>query len=453
VTADTVLVPGFARGVYDYVSRCQPDAPLRLSVAAASGEAVSVDGAAARSGSFEADVPLAAGQGAVLRVTSGSRRAAYHVRCLPRGFPAWTAERHGPTQSQWYLITPRGPWMVLFDRNGTPVWWLHSRGDREPFNPTLLANGHVASFPLPAGAHFGTTPGLGFDERRLDGSVVRRIRTVGVPTDAHEIRELPNGHLLLDAYRPRAGVDLRPYGGFANSRVYDAEVQEVTRGGRLVWRWGSRGHIPLSDTGRWWANAFPAEPDRRTYDPLHINSIAPVGDAFLISCRHTDAVYKIDRASGDVVWKLGGTHTDRSLTILGDPNAEADFGGQHDVRVLADGSVTLYDNGSARGRPARALRFRIDEAQRTATMIGQLTDPLAGESSSQGSARRLDGGDWVISWANNDFVTEAAPSGAVVFRLAFPGRVTYRAFPVPYGRLSAARLRATMDRMHPRARP
>jgi hypothetical protein len=113
----------------------------------------------------------------------------------------------------------------------------------------------------------------------------------------------------------------------------------------------------------------------------------------VISCRHTDALYRIERKTGRVDWKLGGRHTSKSLELIGDPKyGSKSFGGQHDVRVLPDGTITVYDNGSRRERPPRLLRFRIDAGKRTATLIEQHTEPLVTRSDWQGGTRRLAGG-------------------------------------------------------------
>ena len=454
MSTDAGLTPRFRADVHDYAVRCAPDGPLRVSVAPASGESASVDGGPFRSKPFEADVPIHAGQATLVRSKSYGGRTGYHLRCLPPGFPRFEVERHGRPEAQWYLITPQGHWVVLFDARGTPVWWRYAGDGLEPVSPTLLQNDDLAWYPSP-GSHFGVLPQVGFEHHRLDGTLVRRVRTVGVPTDVHEFVELPDGHFLLEAYRPRRGADMRPYGGAANSKVYDAEVQEVTPAGHRVWRWNSRGHIALSETKRWWPDAIRIQKQlpesKRSYDPIHINSLAPDGDAVLISGRHTDAIYRIDRRSGRVVWKLGGTRTKRSLEIVGDRRYRSeDFGGQHDIRLLSDGTITLYDNGSGRKRRPRALRFRIDAKRRTATLVEDLSDRHSGRSNSQGSARRMAGGNWLVSWASAPYVTETTGTGHVVLRLTFPDGAAYRAAPVPFGRLSARRLRAAMDRMHPR---
>jgi hypothetical protein len=169
-----------------------------------------------------------------------------------------------------------------------------------------------------------------------------------------------------------------------------------------------------------------------------------------VSLRHTDAIYAIDKSSGNVLWKLGGRQTPPSLTIVNED--VPDFGGQHDVRALPDGTISLYDNGTARGRAPRALRFRVDENQRTATLIERLSDPDAVDSFCCGSARKLPRGNWVISWGGLDLVTETTTTGKRVFALHFPLLMSYRAFPVLPGRLSRGALRVGMDAMHPRRR-
>ena len=55
------------------------------------------------------------------------------------------------------------------------------------------------------------------------------------------------------------------------------------------------------------------------------------------------------------------------------------FGGQHDARVLSDGSVTIFDNGfhsdPVLRHPPRAVRYAIDRGAGTATLLEQINDP------------------------------------------------------------------------------
>jgi hypothetical protein len=433
-TAKPALIPKFRRSVVDYVSRCRLGHPLRIKL----GKRVKTH-------------RLREGQ--AIRVRSHART--YHVRCLPRDFPRWKAERHGTPQAQWFLVTPtlgkHGSTVVaLFDRNGVPVWWM--KRPRKPHDAKLLPDGNFAWSTFTNGQY--ASHSVPYEEHRLDGRLVRRIAAVGVPTDGHDLELLPNGHYLVVSYVPRGGVDLSAYGGPPHATVVDNEIQEVTRSGRRVWRWRSSDHLALSESEPFMKyivhGPVRTADGRKAYDIVHLNSVEPDGDSLIISTRQTDAVYKISRATGEVEWKLGGTAIPQSLAVIGDPDPSLVISGQHDARLLADGTLTLHDNRTLSARKPRAMRFGIDESAGTATVLDQLTDPGAAYSTCCGSARKLPRGDWVASWGSSGLVTELTPAGERVYALRFGGRSgadSYRAFPVMPGRLSLRALRRGMDRM------
>jgi Arylsulfotransferase (ASST) len=434
-TTKPPLIPKFRRSVSDYVSRCRLGHSLHVKV-----------------GKHVKTHRLRAGQG--VRVRTGGRT--YHVRCIPRDFPKWRFERHGTPQAQYFLVTPTlGPHgsrvVALFNRDGVPVWWMQ-RGTK-PHDAKLLPDGNLAWSTFTNGEY--ASHSVPYEEHALDGRLVRRIAAVGVPTDGHDMEVMPNGHYLVVSYVPRSGVDLSAYGGPKRATVIDNEIQEVTRSGRRVWRWNTRDHLSLSESEPFMKYIVHG-PVRtadgwKAYDIVHLNSVEPDGDSLIFSTRQTDAVYKINRATGAVEWKLGGTTIPQSLSVTGDPDPSLVISGQHDARLLPDGTLTLHDNRTllADSKP-RALRFGIDEAAGTATVLESLTDPQAGYSICCGSARKLPGGDWVASWGSSGLVTELTPGGRRLYALRFGGHHgadSYRAFPVMPGRLSIGALRRGMDRM------
>jgi outer membrane protein assembly factor BamB len=446
------LVPAFDAKTTDYVSRCHRGRPLLLAVHAGAGTAIRIGNAKPAKGSAKARLNRDGGQGTTVRIGKQS----YHVRCLNKTFPAFTSERTGTPQARFYVVTPAeggegSQFVTIFDsHSGAPIWWMQLQ--YKPIDAKLLPDGNLAWSTFTDSPY--ATRSVPYEERRLDGTKVRSIAAVGVETDSHDLQVLPNGDYLLLSYVPRDGEDLSPYGGPANATVTDAVVQEVSPQGKLVWSWSSNDHVATSEFTPF-MGAILQQPahlaDGRTaYDIAHVNSVEADGDSVLISLRHADAVYKVSRTTGAIQWKLGGKHTPESLAVEGDTGgSDLVFSGQHDARLQPDGTITMHDNRTGSKVGPRAVRYRVDEQARTATQVEQVTDEEAALSLCCGSARRLPGGNWVMSWGYNGLVTELTPSGERVFGLRFPGGLfSYRAVPITAGELSAAKLRAGMDAMH-----
>jgi Arylsulfotransferase (ASST) len=454
ISADPDLTPAFSSEVSDYVVRCAPGKRVSVAVRATHGDRVKVAGTRERGGEFDRRLKRATGQGFTLRVDRGGRTTTHHVRCLPLDFPHWTFERHGTPQAQFYALEPVGKhafgYSAIFDTDGVPVWW-HYEASFSPWDTKVLANGHIV-WARRFLDHFGVRDQDAYEEHRPDGSLVRLIRAVGNPTDTHDLTQLPNGDFFVIAYRRRDHVDLRPWSGPADSSVFYGEIQEVTPAGKLVWRWSTRNHVSPGETTRgWWDQVLSAPKDRldtQAYDLFHLNSAEPDGDGVIFSARHLDAVYRIDRRTGRIDWKLGGTHVPgESLEVVG-PHPTPLFSGQHDARLWTDGTLTVHDNATKANRPPAAVRWRIDPKKRTARLVERLVNPRVGYSQALGGARKLPGGNWVVAWGHSTFVTEETPGGHFVTTLRFlDDHWSYRANPVPPGRLNPAALRRGMDRM------
>jgi hypothetical protein len=187
----------------------------------------------------------------------------------------------------------------------------------------------------------------------------------------------------------------------------------------------------------------------------------------LVSFRYMNAIYKVTNPAssanaGRIIWKLGGsasaTEPGTRLTVSGDPafsKGGLGLGGQHYPRYFnaGDGNlyVTLHDNSNDRGRPPRGVRYRLNEGGMTATLVEDVRDIASPNMTAYccGSALKLPGGNWVMSWGGNPLVTELTPSGARVFVLTFSA-FSYRVEPVLPGLLTREQLRAGMDAQYPR---
>lgn len=446
------LYPGFDPTERRYVSRCgRGAAPIHAEVG--DGTEVEVGPGPPETGTIAIDPGVAPGEDFEIAVSFGDRRRVYDVRCLPADFPTWRFEPLGEPEPDLFVVSFRAsrddrPWVIVFDHGGVPRWW-YSPPTRALW-AQILSDGTV-SWARSFGDGYGLDPRMAHEIRSLSGELLRLVRTRGPIIDGHELRELGNGNFLVGSYVPET-ADLSHFGGPARAAIVSAEIQELDRRGQVLWRWNSRGHISLEETGRWWRSVL-SNPRRRlqgreAFDPVHINAIEPRGsDEVVISTRHTDAVYGIQRSTGKIAWKIGGSKTADSLEILGDP-ARKLLGGQHDVRVADDGSLSIYDNGKDRPRRPRVVFYRLELEQGQARYLGQLNDSEVKTSHCCGSARELADGGWLVSWGDNPLVTAFDPEGQIAFRLHLAAS-TFRAVPVPPGAVTTTRLDEGLESMEP----
>jgi Arylsulfotransferase (ASST) len=446
------LYPAFDPARSAYVSRCgHGAAPIH---AEASGDVkIRIGSRPPETGAIRVDPGVGPGEDFEIATTEAGRHRTYVVRCLPADFPAWSFEplSAGTTPGFFFVVSFKAarderPWVIVFDQEGVPRWW-YSPSTRALW-AQVLSDGKVA-WARSFGDGYGLDPRMAHEIHALSGKLARLVRTKGSIIDGHEFRELGNGNVLVDSYIPET-ADLTRFGGPARAAIVSAEIQELDPKGRVLWRWSSRGHISLAETGRWWRNVL-SNPRRRlqgrqAFDPVHINAIEPRGsEEVVISTRHTDAVYGIRRASGEIAWKIGGLKTGKSLRIIGDPASKL-LGGQHDVRIAGDGTLSIYDNGKDRPRRPRVVFYRLDPKHGKARFLGQLNDPGVKTSHCCGSARELPDGGWLVSWGDNPLLTAFNGERRAIFRMQLAAS-TFRAVPVPAGAVTRAELDRGLEAM------
>jgi hypothetical protein len=120
--------------------------------------------------------------------------------------------------------------------------------------------------------------------------------------DHHEFLISPQATALLTIYS-RVRANLSSVGGSKDDVVWQGIVQEIDiETGEVLSEWHSLDHVGLHET-----YAKPSKGPLPGIDYFHINSIdVDHDDNLLISARATSAIYKVDRKSGEVLWRLGG---------------------------------------------------------------------------------------------------------------------------------------------------
>ena len=257
----------------------------------------------------------------------------------------------------------------------------------------------------------------------------------GYTTDDHEFQLLPNGHTLLMANDTR-DTDMRVITGDSTSTphgtVIGGIIQELDLQKNVVFQWRTWDHFNIRDV----MHSNINNPNLRYVDYCHLNSIEPDTDGnLIISFRAMDEVTKINRSNGKIIWRWGGKNS--YFSFVGDT---LPFTYQHDVRRIANGHITMLDNGNYRTSIwgngsyhdtawSRAIEYNLDESNLTATAIWQFSD--MDFSSAAGNVQRLANGNTFI--CSGPFglqkAIEVTPSGEKVFQLSYPiGDFTFRAY-------------------------
>lgn len=324
----------------------------------------------------------------------------------------------------YVLITPSGP--LIVDERGTPVWY-------RPVPPSLAATNlrvqqlhgqPVLTWWQGQIAHYGV--GKSGEVVVLDnhyGELARVQAQNGLSADLHAFSIAPDGIGYLTAYRT-IETDLRAVGGPKRGSMLDAVIQGVdVMSGELAFEWHSADHIAIEESYQKYSKSAP-------FDPVHVNSIELMPDGhFLVSARNTWTVYKIDRSSGEIVWRLGGKRNNFSR------GEGVHFAWQHDARLHPQNVLTLFDDedSPAEGPQSRALLLSLDEQFMRVDLIRAFTHPggqlLAG---SQGSVQILPNGDVFVGWGAEPFYTEFRRDGVPVMDGHLQVGESYRAFRYPW---------------------
>jgi hypothetical protein len=455
MTSSPALNQKFNKSWQDYTVAC-PAGSVRLTLSSPAGTAPKVNGKAVKLGTTATNAPMTPGRRAIVSATIAGKRTVYSVRCLPADFPKFTATGSLTSASPFVamsvvtsLIGPVVPYAFVIDSHGVPIWWKNTPGvstmDVKPLS----------------GGEIGFWSGLLFSERangpftiyNLNGTKVRDVVPNVGTSDPHESHPTSRGTIYRVAYVTRENADLSALRGPSDHAVLDGVIQEIDSAGNVVWQWDSKDHIGVAETPGLWFGILSAVSGKDPIDMVHLNAVEEDKEGnLLLSFRHANAIYKIRKSDGSVIWKLGGTVSGNSLTVVGDSQYPTQpLAGQHDVRSLPNGDVTVHDNGTGvTGRGPRVTSWRINESARTATLVESFSNPGLTSSGGIGSARKLSDGGWLVAWGASSQIRgyDAAHRQIFGINLAGGGKA-YRAAPITSSEFSRTQFVAGMDAQYP----
>jgi hypothetical protein len=276
--------------------------------------------------------------------------------------------------------------------------------------------------------------GFGQGEDVVMNSSYRTVARIaggnGLHADLHDFQLAPDNVAFITAFNP-IRCNLSAVKGARDGVITDTAIQEIDiKTGLVRWEWHSLDHVPVEQS------EVLAPSGGTPWDWFHLNSIDVEGgdsnrsgDIF-ISARSTWAGYQLQGGSGKILWRLGGL---KSSFKMG-PGTETAW--QHDGRILADGQITFFDDGSNPPIHAqsRAVRIALDFKTHEAKLVSAYTHanpPLL--AASQGDTQTLPDGNTVVGYGGVPAISEYAPSGALLFDANLPLDMSfYRAYRFPW---------------------
>jgi hypothetical protein len=319
---------------------------------------------------------------------------------------------------------------MIIDDSGEVVWFYPLRG---PYGRAM--NFETQTYQGTDVLTWGQTPGEYVICDSSYREIARFTAANGYDGDHHEFLISPQDTALITIYNA-VPQDLTPVGGSKDSVAVQGIVQELDiQSAEVLFEWHSIDHIALEET-----YVTPSEDHYPSNYPgidyFHLNSIDVDHDNnLLVSARETSALYKIDRKSGEIIWRLGGKQSDFKM------GEGTRFAFQHDARRLPDGTISIFDNGSLifeNGTPkaveeSRAIVLELDEERMRASLVREYTHPDKQYADAAGNMQVLPNGNVFVGWGRGLAISEFSNDGELLFDLRVsPENRSYRAFRFPW---------------------
>jgi len=349
---------------------------------------------------------------------------------VPSDFPHVNITVNNNPSSDYIFLNNSGTpnYNIIFNTSGEPVWYWKTPDSRRDFK--VQSNGQITM--LIRDGYGGT--GEGHIVLTENFEFVKSMRaTNGYTTDEHELFMLPDsGYFLIG--RRETQVDMSQYvpGGQPNATVRETCIQEFTANDEMIFIWKAWDHFDIRD--------LEIENLYNSYIRFpHMNAIFVDEDEhILLSSRHLSEISKIDRESGEFIWRMIGTpgSLNNDFKFVNDPLNG--FRNQHAIRSLGNNRYTLFDNGNNHSPPvSRGVEYQLDTTNMIATLVlDHRTGSINTFSHYMGNVQRLPNGNTHINWAVGHtlpIAQEVTPEGTKVFEMRFKnGHHCYRSFRHPW---------------------
>ena len=224
----------------------------------------------------------------------------------------------------------------------------------------------------------------------------------------HDFHRLPNGNTIYLAWEliPTEEAMKQMIGGIPGTEhedggVYYDFLREVNPDGEVIWEWRMADYFPFEK--------YPLRANRPREEYAHANTcfIQPDGNVIL-SWRDLDLIALLDRETGQFLWEL----EDRK------------WGGQHDPRLLDNGHITLFANGSEQVGMEFSRVLEIDPSNGEVVWTYKGTPQDTFFSTRISGAQRLANGNTFICEGRHGRLFEVTSNGDIVWEFVSPHQNT-----------------------------
>ena len=323
-----------------------------------------------------------------------------------------------------------GYYLMMMNNDGTP-YWSKELSEDYAYDFKMQPNGQVTYAQFIE--HHSYTGGGNVIHKVLDHNTLEEIDQVqmgnGYIAEAHDFQILSNGHyLLFGYYLTEADLSELVDGGYPNALISGGVVQELDSEKNVVFQWRSWDYYDFEtyDLGN--------RANNQTVSLFHLNTINLDVDNNIIIGTPT-WVKKINRQTGEIMWKLGDYDNEFSFV-----NCDAGYIGGHMIHRIFDDHFLIYDNGNRKGTTTSQVHeFIIDEENKTCELFWSYIPDTLISGWHRGNATRLPNGNTAIGWGGSSgkyspTYTEVNSNGDVLMEMFFdPYTVeSYRAFRFPF---------------------
>ena len=266
-----------------------------------------------------------------------------------------------------------------------------------PFDFKVHANGWMSYAPKEG-------PNYSFYIMDSTFQVIDTITCGNIDTDEHDLVITEDGHyhLICKGYSIADASGLTTANGqpgSPNVSLVSNYVIELDENKNQINSWYALDHIPIEDV---WNDFYV---DYNYLDHVHTNSIDfDLDSNYVISNRNTCEVTKIDRQTGQVMWRLGGKGN--QFQLIGDTIF---FNAQHHARIAPNGNLYLFDNARFDTQMiSRYLEYELDTVAMTATRVREIQHPTGLNTAIMGNTQLMDNGNVIITWGG--FLTDTYPA-------------------------------------------